>query len=318
MRITKIELQETPEVIIPAKQDVIITDDVGEKYRVTAYEKITTTPPPTVKKVGIAVTGLEFTPTKLPGVENTDYSANSLSEYKRLATLGFKTFRVPFLGKRMDDAYLALIKKNIDYAKAVGGTVWLDFHDYGGHRDTASRVKVANAFKADPTVACIEIDNEPHDGNVPLITYYTWVKEVVAAMRTAGWTKLIGIPVFSWSNMDYFDASWVPPIKDDKVVYVFHNYFNKANTGFQHPALPDELATKHVEHLNAVNAWATKHGVKIAVTEFGVPAKQEWIDNIKPFVAKLKETVEHIFYWGAGEWYTSETVYKDIHKQVAP
>lgn len=166
MRITKIDLVEEPPVVIPGVQDVIITDEVGKRYRASAWEEIATTVPlPAIKKIGIAVAGLEFAPQTLPGVENTNYSGNSLKEYQRLATLGFNSFRVPFLGKRLSDTYLATIKKNVEYAKAVSGTVWLDFHDYGGFKDTASRVKVATAFKDDATVACIEIDNEPHSGN---------------------------------------------------------------------------------------------------------------------------------------------------------
>jgi hypothetical protein len=54
-------------------------------------------------------------------------------------------------------------------------------------------------------------------------------------------------------------------------------------------------------------------------TEFGVPASQSWVDNAKPFTDTLKansDTVVKSFYWSAGEWYNSDTVYKEVHKPL--
>lgn len=297
----------------------------------TPPKPIATTTPPVVTpppvnlasdKIGIAVAGLEFAEGVIPGANNQNYKSNGLAHYQKLADAGFKTYRLPFLTKRLGGTYNQYLIDNVAHAKSVGGKVWLDFHDYGRSPNTATRVEIANLFKNDSTVEAMEIDNEPHSGNISETNYWNWVKEVVPAIEATGWNKTIAIPMFNWSSMDDFvdgKKDMTPPFKGDRYVYVFHNYFNKGNTGFNHPTNPDENAQLHVDRLNYVIAWAKKHGVKIAITEFGVPPKQNWVDNAKPFSDTLKansDTVVKSFLWSAGEWYNSDTVYKDIHKPL--
>lgn len=314
----KVELNVEPEIVIPGKTTVIVTGDDGNKYTPTGYKLLGTQTVSTAK--GIAMSGLEFAENNLPGKNDKDYKSVTLAEYERLAADGFNQFRVPFISTRFDDMYLGYIADNVDQAAVVGGKVWLDFHEYGKTMDTASRVLVAEQYKDNSTVECIEIDNEPHGGNVPdKEGYYDWVVDCVEAMRAAGWTKKIAIPMFDWSSMDVFadgQKDFVPPIIDDNVVYIFHNYFNKGNTGFNHPETPLETPQQHVERLQYVYDWSVKYGVTIAITEFGTPATDAWVDNALPFVELMKELGLAYFYWAAGDWYSSETTYRELHKRL--
>lgn len=277
---------------------------------------------------GISVSGLQYAETKVPGIPFKDYISNSKQTYDDLKAKGFDIFRLPYLNSRLYngltfvDEYLQFIKDNISHA----GRVWLDPHNFPTNElennFIQKRVMLVEEFKDDDRVECIELDNEPHDLTSKEV-WYNVCRNAVIAMKEAGWNKLIGIPIYHWSSMDDFfsvhGSNWIPPYISDDVIYVFHNYFNKGNTGYNHPLLPDEPAELHVERLRKVIEWAKKHKVKIAITEYGVPLKQEWVDNMKPFIQEIKankDTVVAFFYWSAGEWYTSETVFDDIHIQA--
>ncbi len=316
MNPTNVSLKIEPEIIIPEKITVVVTMDDGKLYTPTGY-RLLDEEIPTSYGMGIAVAGLEFAENTLPGTEGTNYKSNGLAEYERLSKDGFSLFRIPFIAERFDANYTKLIEDNVNYARSLGSKVWLDFHNYGRSLDTAKRVELAKKYLNDDTVECIEIDNEPHD--LDQANYYSWVISCVEAIQSTGWSKKIAIPMFNWSSMDDFADSkkeFEPPIKGDNIYYVFHNYFNKGNTGYNHPALPDEPAKLHADRLQYCIDWADRHGVKLAITEFGVPPTQAWVDNATLFIDLAKGNNIPLFYWAGGEWYNSETVYKQVHKSI--
>jgi endoglucanase len=302
--------------------DIIVNEATQPTPEPTPTEPTNPTPtPPVPTTIDMAVAGLEYAENTIPGTEGTNYFVNSLDLYKSLAADGFKRIRLPFITERLSKIYKSQIDLSIGRAESSGLKVWLDFHDYGRSIDLQSRVDMAMAYKGVDSVEAIEIDNEPHEGNVSERDWYAHAKRITEAMQSAGWNKIIGVPIYHWSSMDNFADKKLdldPPVKGDNIRYIFHNYFNAGNTGFNHPAQPNEPADLHVQRLNYVEEWARRRGVKLAVTEFGVPATQEWIDNAKPFVEALKasDVVTHAFYWATGRGYTSQTAYKAIHKQL--
>lgn len=302
--------------------------------------------PPTTSTItsGIAVSGLEFAESTLPGVAGTNYNVNSQQRYTDLSAKGFKSVRLPFLSGRLfptaggavDATYAGYIQQNIAWAKNAGMDVWLDAHDYARYKGNQvgstgytqaefvrQKVAIVNQFKANTNLKGFEIDNEPHDLSIGRTGWYGATSQAFWAIQDTGWTGTIGIPTYGWSSNDNFfvehGTNFTAPIKNDRAVYVFHNYFNAGNTGYNHPAVPDETAQIHVDRIAAVIDWAKAQGVKIAVTEFGMPGTQAWIDNAKPFVAKLKAesaTVVWSSYWASGDWYASETKFVDLHLQL--
>lgn len=315
-----------------ALEDVGKAEEAIRKYHVVVDEPDPDptpvpdpTPIPTPSDVGIAVAGLEFAENKLPGKEGEQYKSNGLQEYKRLADKGFKLFRVPFISERFSPEYLGYIQDNVNHAKAVGGKVWLDFHDYGrGIPAKKDKIlDIARQYKDDDTVEAVEIDNEPHSGHIAKGAWYTWAELMVEELRDAGWDKIIGVPLYHWSALDQFaDTQANAPssyLKDDKVRYVLHNYFNKSNTGFDHTPKPDQGPEVDANRLEKAARIFRGYGVKVAVTEFGTPSSPEWVDMMTPFLKVLAENTDvytHSFYWAAGEWYASQTKLEDSHMNV--
>ncbi len=336
----------------PSKDEAAAAEQIkAAKHLMTAIEGTPTPPPvpdpnptptpdPTTLVMGVAVSGLEFAETNLPGKAGTNYPVYPAATYTNAGSK-FKAIRLPFVSDRLFEGstttFVAAYKKILDDAIAASPVpVWLDPHNYGRKQGKSQalgtssypvslfidRLKtLATAYKDNPKVECIELDNEPHDLSSRDL-WYDACKQAVPIMQIVGWNKLIGVPVYHWSSMDDFFvhhlSNFIAPIKGDKIRWVFHNYFNKGNTGYDHPAEPNESAQVHVDRLNKVVDWAKAQGVTLAITEFGVPPKQSWVDNMKPFVAAMKSSkvISHAFYWATGDWYASDTVYKPIHDQA--
>lgn len=304
-------------------------------------------PNPSTLDIGIAIAGMEFAETVIPGVANQNYNTNSAARYAMLASKGFKVVRLPFLSGRLFDGlggginatYAGFIDQNIQWAAANGMKVWLDCHDYARFRGTVlgsggftvaeyvrQKVAILERFKSHSNVVGFEFDNEPHDVTGGLSAWYTAATQATnALLAVAGWSGTIGLPVYHWSSNDDFfvhhGQNFVAPVKNARVIYIFHNYFNAGNTGFNHPAAPNESAQVHVDRAQAVLNWASSQDVKTGWSEFGIPDEQDWIDNAKPFVDLLKANVNNIpyaVYWADGDWYASDTDYKDIHAQLVP
>lgn len=305
--------------------------------------------PPTSQtgKGAIAVAGLEFAESKLPGIANQDYSTNNQQVYTDLASKGFTSARIPFLSGRffntngtINETYAGYVEQNINYAKNAGMTAWIDAHDYARYRGQAlgsggysqtefvrQKVAIISRFKANTNLKGFEIDNEPHDLTIGLTGWYGAASQAFWAIQNTGWTGIVGIPTYNWSsNDDFFNIhgnNFVAPIKHERAVYVFHNYFNQGNSGYNHPNSPNETAQIHVDRAKAVLDWATAQGVKTAWTEYGFPTKagfngDAWNTNAKPFIDLLKSSTNVVYrvYWASGNWYQSDTVLTDKALQV--
>src|SRR5947209_17967526 len=114
---------------------------------------------------GVNVAGAEFGMSNIPGAPGRDYTFNSENTFQYFADKKLALMRVPLLWERLqpalrgplDSAYLASLKGNVAWAKAHGGEIIIDVHNF-------ARYSINQGGSLNTYV----IDNPAPDGTTPV------------------------------------------------------------------------------------------------------------------------------------------------------
>lgn len=296
---------------------------------------------------GVNVSGAEFGMTNIPGLLGHDYTFNSENTFRYFSQKKLGLVRLPLLWERLqpalqgplDPAYLSNLKLNVAWAKAHGGEVIVDIHNYarysfneGGslkayiidnpaldgsvkvsRADLADLwVRLSNEFKFEGAVYAYDLMNEPHDvggGNWKSIS-----QAVVDAVRANQDDKLILIPGDSWSSANRWvqthgALAWIDDPANN-FAYEAHQYFDRDESGTYALSYDAELAQNsdlanvgrtRVSHFLD---WCRSNNVRGVVDEYGIPnSDTRWATVLDNFFAALDAAGMDGAYWAAGEWW---------------
>lgn len=231
----------------------------------------------------ISVAGLEFgceLPkfcAENPGKSGQEYCVNRAQTYEMLASLGFKTFRIPFrwervqplLGGPLDPDAIQHLRLQASLAAKVGGRAIFDLHNYGRFvqslgdapveyaldKEVEGRVPVSSDDLAElwarlsfalcglPENAGYGLMNEPHD-----LGEDVWVNassKAVQAIRSGGDATPIYVSGDSWASAARW--AWVNPSepwiedRENAIVYEAHCYFDEDASGQYRQSFDEEL-----------------------------------------------------------------------------
>jgi endoglucanase len=302
---------------------------------------------------GVALAGGEFGAEKptfsnlTPGEFGRDYTYNSARTVAYFCRLGLRLLRVPFRwervqphpGEDLDARELQRLRTVVAWARAEGGKVLLDLHNYGrfalgrpggGRRECVidevvggqvlvSRdhfadlwYRLARAFRDEEAVAGYGLMNEPHhmgSSDWKLIS-----QAAVDAIRAARDHHRLYVAGDDWSSA----ARWVQAngprawIRDPQgqVVYEAHCYFDHDGSGHYHRSYAREvtddprLEDRGVERLLTFAGWCAANGVPGLVGEFGIPSDEPgWRPVLARFLQALDRAGLEGCCWAAGEWW---------------
>lgn len=295
---------------------------------------------------GVNIAGLEFTEDALPGVHGIHYTANSEATFAYFAAKGLPLFRVPIRWERiqpelfgeLDADYLALVERNIAWAKTHGGRVALDLHNYGRYRpdeggarreyildnryddeikvpgealaDLWTRLSVR--FRDEPAVYGYGLMNEPHD--MAAADWKAISQQTLSAIRAAGDEKTIFVAGDSWSSAERWvqthgERSWITDPAEN-FVYEAHLYFDQDASGHYALSYDQELAANPNlaqigrTRLEPFRAWCRANSVRCFVGEYGVPASDSrWLTVLDELLRAMDEAGMGGTYWAAGDWW---------------
>lgn len=296
---------------------------------------------------GVNVSGAEFGMSAIPGTLGHDYTFNSEPTFQYFAGKRLGLLRIPLLWERLqpllrgplDPAYLANLKQNVAWAKAHGGEVILDIHNFARYSfnqngklqtyvidnvgaDGAVRVSTADLadlwtrlsseFKFEGAIYAYDLMNEPHD--MGAANWKTISQAVLDAIRANQDDKLVLIPGDSWSSANRWVATHGPQswIHDpaDNFAYEAHQYFDHDESGTYSLSYSTELAANpdlpnlgrtRVAHFTA---WCAANSVRGVVDEYGVPdSDARWFTVLENFLQALDDAGMDGSYWAAGEWW---------------
>jgi endoglucanase len=298
---------------------------------------------------GVNVSGAEFGMSNIPGALGHDYTFNSEPTFQYFAAKHLGLVRLPLLWERLqpqlrgplEPAYLANLKRNVAWAKAHGGEVIVDIHNFarysfnqGGslktyiidnvasdgavHVSTADLAdlwtRLSTEFKFEGAVYAYDLMNEPHDmgtANWKIIS-----QAVLDAIRANQDDKLVLIPGDSYSSANRWVTthglqSWIRDPANN-FAYEAHQYFDRDESGTYARSYDAELAGNsdlanvgrtRVSHFIA---WCAANGVRGVVDEYGIPdTDPRWLAVLDNFLAALDDAGMDGAYWAAGEWWGS-------------
>ncbi|MCZ7649540.1 MAG: glycoside hydrolase family 5 protein [Planctomycetota bacterium] len=292
---------------------------------------------------GVNAAGPEFGGA-LPGKVHKDYTFNNEATFKYFAEKGLDLFRVPLkwerlqteLGGELDAEYLQHLKQNVAWAKAHGGQVLLDLHNYGRRRvklgeawksvvidvEVEGEVRVTRAhfvdiwlklskeFKDEPAVWGYGLMNEPHDMGTS--DWKAISNAAVKALRDSGDLKTILVAGLHWSNSADWGKhngpkSWIDD-PSGRFLYEAHCYFDSDRSGSYKKSYEEELkrdpdlARVGVRRLKDFADWCKENKVGGFLGEFGVPRDDpRWYTEVlKNFMRGLDEAGMGGTYWAAG------------------
>lgn len=277
---------------------------------------------------GINLSGAEFGDPG--GIYSKDYTYPSEETVRYFVNKGFDTVRLPFLWERVqpelngafDQEEVGRLKSAVDLLRQYGVRVILDPHNYAQYRGKFLGVdvpesaladfwgKLAALYKDAPDVT-FGLMNEPYQ-----ITAAQWLvsaNAATAAIRAAGAKNLILVPGTSWTGAH----SWESDGYGGANGTVMLGYVDPGNnSAFEvHQYLDDDFSgTKNncsrgadaVAALERFTEWATKHGHRAFLGEFGVPAEPQCIKALSDMVAVMEDNRDIWVgwtYWVAGDWW---------------
>jgi len=298
---------------------------------------------------GVNIAGAEFGGGI--GREGRDYTFNNEETYKYYSGKGLTVFRVPFkwerlqpvLGGPLDAAYLGGIRRNVEWARAHGGTVILDLHNYAryavkvGGKEVGAVidqpyegevrvktsdfsdvwVKLSAEFKGHPGIYGYGLMNEPHDMGTS--DWKAISNAVIAALRAAGDGTRILVAGNGWSNARNWGKINGPDgwVKDpaSNFLYEAHCYFDHNNSGTYRKSYEEELRADPDlpeagrRRVADFTDWCRKNGAKGFVGEYGVPRSDpRWLVVLDNFLKKLDEEGIGATYWAGGTWWGEEAL----------
>jgi endoglucanase len=300
---------------------------------------------------GVSLAGPEFGTDRpgfsnaSPGIFGQDYTYNSEETVAYFCAQGFSLLRLPLrwerlqprLGQALDEEELSRVKGFVGWARAHGGEVILDIHNYGRYVLGGSRPcecvidqpapgtapvtrgdfvdlwrRLSGAFRDEPAVHAYGLMNEPHD-----MGGSDWKgisQAAVDAIRGEGDRKRILVAGDGWSSAERFAEvngrrAWVEDGAGE-VHYEAHCYFDHDNSGRYERDYGEELAAdarleqRGVDRLRPFLRWCAANRVRGLVGEFGVPGNDpRWQAVLARFLEALDRAGMEGCYWAAGEWW---------------
>jgi endoglucanase len=208
------------------------------------------------------------------------------------------------------------------FALAPGATLTLaNFTDFW--------VRVANRWKDHPGLGGYGLMNEPHDmpapgstvpsaGGEDLTIWPTFAQAAVHAIRTVDSATPIYVGGNEWQSAMSIAAKnpgW--PLAGNNLVYDVHMYLDAMSNGYAFD-FDTEVAKNFsagtgngsidldtgVKRLKHATAWAKAKGVKLALTEVGMPLDDpRWQEAFKRAVGHAREEGCEIYSWmGGNHW----------------
>lgn len=278
---------------------------------------------------GVSLAGAEFNGDALPGVLFKNYIYPTAEEITYFRAQGANTLRLPFLWERIQPvlfgelaaAELQHIAATVELAKAQDICVILDVHNYGHYRGKpigSSQVPVqafidlwlrlARQF-SDASSTAFGLMNEP--AHIAVDQWATTAQQTVLALRKQRIANLILVSGGRWSGVhDWFAenngtsnavafAAFHDPAR--RSLIEVHQY---ADANFSGTGQTCIAATRFAAMFDPLDRWATTHGQRLFLGEFGVPANP---DCLKALDAMLAHTTHPVWrgwtYWAAGQWW---------------
>lgn len=254
----------------------------------------------------------------------TDYAYPSGNEINYFANKGFRLFRIPFLSSRVLNEQneptpdLRVLQELARNARARGGTVVLDMHEYGGNavgligRDAGALELFASRWKrlavafADQANVMFGLMNEPNRQSAT-----EWLKganAAIAAIRSTGAKQTILVPgsywdgAHSWVSSD--NGSVMLGVQDpaNNYAYEVHQYLDADNSGTHREVVKGAGG----ERLKAFTAWARANRKRAMLGEFGwadSPEAHAEGDALVSYMSANRDVWLGWTYWAAGPWW---------------
>lgn len=299
---------------------------------------------------GVTIAGAEFGEQNEPGVMGHDYTYNSQPTLSYFPAKNLTLLRVAIRWERiqqgpggpLDPANLTALQQDIAWAKAAGGKVVVDIHNYGRYRiagggsqpsggyviDNAyngsvavSRAhfadlwsKLSTVFKNEDGVYAYALMNEPHD--MGTADWKAISQAAVDAIRANNDKKLIIVPGNGWSSGNRWvkengPTAWINDPAGN-FVYEAHQYFDHDESGSyawsydQELAQNEDFANVGATRLANFFGWCKRNGVWGFLGEYGVPDDDtRWLTVLDRFLSALDADGFGGAYWAAGDWWGS-------------
>ena len=283
---------------------------------------------------GVNIAGGEFTPDRLPGVYDRDYTYPDPQSIAYFAAKGMNTIRVPVLweriqprlGSELDGEEMARLDGVIDRAASRGMRVIFDVHNYAAYRGSmigTTKVpttalgdlwrRIAQRYKDKETVV-FGLMNEPN--NLRTETWLEAANMAIADIRATGAKNLILVPGNGWSSArSWVDSDYGTPngevmlnVKDpaNNFAYEVHQYFNSDFTGTAGDCRSSDIG---IATLTPFTEWARKHRQRGFLGEMGVGAGStclDALDRVLRFMAENDDVWIGWTYWAGGAWWPSD------------
>lgn len=278
-----------------------------------------------VRFAGVNLAGAEFTPGRLPGSYNQDYTYPTTQEVDHFMSKGMNLIRLPFRWERLQQTTnapfntteLSRIQTLVNHTAAKGGYLLLDVHNYARYYNTnviGSPAlptgtftnlwgRLATLFRNHPQVI-FGLMNEPHD-----MSTQVWLGAANAAIqiiRAVGATNLIFVPGNHWSIAHDWhnsgNATVMLSVSDpiDNFAFEVHDYYDDENTN--RDCSPDV----GIARLTQFTAWCRANGFKGFYGEFGVSTNATCLaatSNMLAYVNVNSDVWLGWSYWAAGPWW---------------
>jgi endoglucanase len=281
--------------------------------------------------LGINLSGAEFGSETPRGQFGKDYIYPTAEDLNYYNAKGFRLVRLPFLWERLqptlfgalDEAELGRLDRLIGLAVQRGMAVVIGPHNFARYRVDKDPVligspavpvsafadfwhRVATHFRTWSDAFAFSLMNEPHD------TGGTWgpiAQAGLDAIRRAGSHHTVYVPGDGWSGAwrwRQFNAGLIlnDPLK--RLVYEAHQYFDRDGSGFYQTGYDQSGAfpTIGVERITPFVSWLRQHGLRGAITEYGVPNDDpRWLVILDNLLAEMRAQGLSGTYWAGGPWW---------------
>jgi hypothetical protein len=238
---------------------------------------------------------------------------------------GMRLFRIPIraprimpmIGGSFDPAELAALKDTTDYILGKGGTVLVDWHDFGasyglpygkGRWSVAAivslNVRILDAIgRRGSGRVIVGLQNEPFLAGVA--GWWSTVQDVVLGLRRAGVSNVLAVSGANYAAAGKWDgtngnyaAKFVDPLR--RLVFETHVYFDKWSSG-----TASECVAGSANRLDPVLRRATADGYKVIVSEIAFSADASCNAVRTAALAKLRASnaVYGVTFWTLGALY---------------
>jgi endoglucanase len=276
------------------------------------------------QRVGINLAGAGFG-TKLPGREGYDFRFPTAAQISYYAKIGFRSVRLSVLWERLqpelfgplDSRHLAGILTFMDAAAANGVDVLVDLHNYsrfngaliGSEKVPAAAFfdvwqKIARATSNHKALYAYGLMNEPYN------TGGLWrqvLQSGVDGVRSVDKTHRIYVQGEGYSPTEFWGKTFEEPFVKDPSnleVYEAHIYLDADYSGkYKTSDPPKDPATLVDERLGLFIRWLSKHGVRGAVGEWGVPNDDaRWLSGVDRLMELARNNCLPTYVWAGGNW----------------